>query len=363
MKNHKQVLILANDSVGLYLFRSELIKKLTQKNTVIASTPITGMKEELENCNCRVINTSIDRRGMNPLKDIRLFIFYLKLLHKEKPNMVLTYTIKPNIYGGLACRLLNIPYAVNITGLGTAFENRGMLRRIVIIMNKVGYKKAKIVFFENEENRQLFIKENIVEENRTYTLNGAGVNLEKYKVSEYPQGDVIKFLFMGRVMAEKGIDELFTAMRKLIKEGIRCELDILGSYEENYEDKIRMYEKEGWLHYYGYQKDVRPFIEKCHCFVLPSWHEGMANTNLESAAMGRPIITSNIHGCLEAVDNESSGYLVEKKNSMDLYKAMKKFIDLSYEEKKMMGLAGRQRMEQMFDKKMIVAETINKLKF
>lgn len=228
-------------------------------------------------------------------------------------------------------------------------------------MNKVACKNAKVVFFENEENRQIFIKERIVRESQTHRLNGAGVNLDKYQVTEYPKGEKIKFLFMGRVMAEKGIDELFEAMKKLIADGVNCELHVLGGYEEDYKVKIQECENEGWLHYHGYQKDVRPFIKECHCFVLPSWHEGMANTNLESAASGRPVITSNIPGCLEAVVEGKTGFLVERKNADDLYRVMKKFTELSYEEQKTMGLAGRKHMEETFDKKKVVAETIGSL--
>lgn len=275
--------------------------------------------------------------------------------------MVITYTIKPNVYGGCACRFMKILYAVNITGLGTAFENGGMLKIIVTVMNKVGCKKAKVVFFENEGNRQIFIQEKIVKENQTYRLNGAGVNLEKYQVAPYPGGEKIRFLFMGRIMAEKGIDELFDAMKHLVSDGVNCELHLLGFYEENYKAIIEKYEAEGWLHYYGYQKDVRPFIEASHCFVLPSWHEGMANTNLECAASGRPVITSNIHGCLEAVEDGVSGYLCEKQNADSLYQAMRKFIGLSCEERKAMGLAGRKRMEGIFDKRNVVEMTLSKL--
>lgn len=151
-------------------------------------------------------------------------------------------------------------------------------------------------------------------------------------------------------------------MQRLNKEGYKCMLDVVGGFEENYSEKIRKYEREGWLHYLGYQEDVRPFIEKCHCFVLPSWHEGMANTNLECSAMGRPIITSNIHGCLEAVENGVTGYLCEKQNPEDLYRIMKKICELSYEERKAMGLAGRKRMEDIFDKKKVVSDTIEVLK-
>ena len=354
-----KIMILANNDVGLYQFRIELIEELLKENEVIISLPYGDLVEPLKEMGCTFIDTPVDRRGINPVTDLSLFRNYRKFLKNEKPDLVITYTIKPNVYGGFACRLAKIPYAVNITGLGTAFENGGLLKKIVTVMNKVACKKAKVVFFENEGNRQIFIREKIVKEKQTHRLNGAGVNIEKYQVVDYPQGDKFKFLFMGRVMAEKGIDELFEAMRKIISEGISCELDVLGGYEENYKDKIEKYESEGWLHYHGYQKDVRPFIEACHCFVLPSWHEGMANTNLESAATGRPIITSNIHGCKEAVVDGKTGFLANRKDAEDLYKAMKKMTQLSYKERKDMGLAGREHMEEVFDKKKVVGETIS----
>lgn len=354
-----KIMILANNDVGLYQFRKELIEELRKENEVIISLPYGDLIEPLKEMGCKFIDTPVDRRGINPVTDLRLFRNYRKLLKNEKPALVITYTIKPNVYGGFACRLAKIPYAVNITGLGTAFENGGLLKKIVTVMNKVACKKAKVVFFENEGNRQIFIREKIVKEEQTHRLNGAGVNIEKYQVADYPKGNKFRFLFMGRVMAEKGIDELFEAMRKIISDGISCELDVLGGYEENYKDKIEKYESEGWLHYHGYQKDVRPFIEACHCFVLPSWHEGMANTNLESAATGRPIITSNIHGCKEAVVDGKTGFLANRKDAEDLYKVMKKMTQLSYAERQVMGLAGREYMEEVFDKKKVVAETIS----
>ena len=162
-------------------------------------------------------------------------------------------------------------------------------------------------------------------------------------------------------MREKGVEELFAAMRKLQQDGVPCSLDILGGFDEDYSKQIGDCESEGWLRYHGVQSDVRPFIANCHCFVLPSWHEGMANTNLECAASGRPVITSNIHGCLEAVEDGITGFLFEKKSADDLYLVMKKFAALSFDERKAMGLAGRNRMEAMFDKKQVVADTISHL--
>lgn len=353
-----KVLILANNDIGLYQFRKELIQELLKDNEVIISLPYGELVEPLKEMGCKFIDTPVDRRGINPVTDLKLFHKYRKLLKQEEPNLVITYTVKPNVYGGFAARIAGIPYAVNITGLGTAFQSHGTLRKVVTQMYKLGCKKAKVVFFENAENRQIFLEEHIVREQQTCLLNGAGVNLEHYQVTEYPAGDETKFLFIGRVMKEKGVDELFSAMRKLVAEGYSCSLDVVGMYEEDYKETIAQGEAEGWLHYHGYQKDVRPFIENCHCFVLPSWHEGMANTNLECAASARPVITSNIHGCMEAVEDGVTGFLCEKQNADDLFQVMKQFTEIPNEQCKAMGFAGRKRMEEMFEKSMIVKKTI-----
>ena len=356
-----KILIVANDDAGLYQFRRELICELLKKHDVYISLPYGKLVENLKEDGCKYIETRVDRRGINPVTDLFLFLKYLKIITKLKPDLVITYTIKPNIYAGLSSRLLKIPYAINITGLGTAFEKDSLLKKLVILMYKISCKDAKVVFFENEENKQIFIDESIIDESQAFRLNGAGVNLEKFKLLDYPKENKTIFLFMGRIMAEKGVNELFEATKRLVDDGTNCELDVLGYYEEDYENTIKKYENEGWLKYYGYQSDVRPFIEKCHCFVLPSWHEGMANTNLECAACGRPIITSNIHGCLEAVVQNESGYLVEKKNVISLYEAMKKFTLLSYEERLAMGIRSRKHMEMVFDKKNVVKETIREM--
>lgn len=356
-KNMK-ILILANNDVGLYKFRGELIQELLKRHKVIISLPYGELVEPLKKQGCQFINTPIDRRGKNPILDFKLFLTYRKILKEESPDFIITYTIKPNIYGGYLSGIFKIPYIVNVTGLGSVFERGGILKRIIIRMYKCALKNSRAVFFENEENRQIFISEEIVRENIAIRLMGAGVNTEKYVLTEYPQGKKIKFLYMGRVMAEKGVNELFEAMKRLIEEGIDCELDIIGEFEENYKEKVKRYELDGWLHYHGYQKDVRPYIEKCHCLVLPSWHEGMSNTNLEGASSGRPVITSRVAGCMESVINGKTGYIFEKKNVNDLYRVMRKFIFLSYEKKKEMGVEGRKYIEKVFDRKKVIEQTL-----
>lgn len=364
-----KILIICNNATGLYSFRGMLIKSLIEKgHSVSAIVPVVDgnneliAEEQLTKLNCSLIHVPIDRRGMNPLKDFKLFRRFKTVIKTEKPELVITYTIKPNIYGGLACRLLKVPYAVNITGLGTAFQNKGLLRTLVTFLYKHALQKAKVVFFENTENRDIMVSAGIIQDSKTYVLPGAGVDLDHFSYSDYPQdNDGTRLLFIGRIMQEKGVDELFEAMTRLRADGINCSLDVVGGFEDNYSAVIEKYSNEGWLHYHGFQSDVRPFIANCHCFVLPSWHEGMANTNLECAAMGRPVITSNIHGCLEAVEDGVSGFLCERKNADSLYRKLRKFLDSTFYEKQKMGIQGRKRMEEIFDKHKVVKLTEEQL--
>jgi galacturonosyltransferase len=353
---------LANRSGGLYNFRRELLESLAEKGELYAAIPNDNRIPELQQLGCRILETPIDRRGINPATDLKLLMRYIRLIRDIRPTKVITYTIKPNIYGGISCRLLRIPYAVNITGLGTTFQKEGWLKKFVILLYKTALKGAEAVFFENRGNLQIMCELGIVQQSRCHLLNGAGVNLEQYPFTAYPsENDTVKFLFIGRAMAEKGVNELFAAMQRLIAEGYRCQLDMLGYYEEDYRQTIEGFVQQGWLHYHGFQTDVKRFIESAHCFVLPSWHEGMANTNLECASMGRPLITSNIHGCKEAVIENVSGLLCEAKDADSLYAAMVRFLHLSPSERAAMGAAGREHMQAEFDKRKVVASTLEGL--
>lgn len=357
-----KILILANYDVGLYQFRKELIEELKKEHEVALSFPFGELTGALKETGCELIQTPVDRRGMNPKTDFKLFLQYLSIIRAARPDLVITYTVKPNIYGGLACRISHAPYAANVTGLGTSFQKKGALRILVKALYRAGLKKAAPVFFENSENCRIFTDEHVIQKKQAHVLNGAGVCIERYPFEEYPKnGERTRFLFMARVMREKGIDELLAAMQRLRAEGAPCCLDVLGICEEDYESLLRQKEKEGWLRYYGYQKDVRPFIARAHCFVLPSWHEGMANTNLECASSGRPVITSDIPGCREAVIDGVTGYLCKRRDEGSLHAAMKKFAGLGYEARRAMGVAGRKHMESEFDKKKVVAETIKAL--
>lgn len=356
-----KILILANNDEGLYKFRKDLlVTLLSEGHYVTASIPEGKWISSIEHLGIKIILTEMNRRGINPIEDMILFFKYLRIISSIRPDLTITYTIKPNIYGGMACRFLRAKYIENITGLGSAFQKENFIKKMVCFLYKTSCKNAKAVLFENEENKQIFINAHLIEKRQAYKLAGAGVNLDEYPYMEYPnKKETIRFLFIGRVMKEKGVDELFEAARKIKEEYPGILFDIVGPMEDEYNSVINRLVEEGVITYYGYQKNVRPFIKRCHCFVLPSWHEGMANTNLENASMGRPIITSKIHGCLEAVIDGETGYLCESKNSDSLYKVMKKFIFLPYEQKREMGIKGREHMKNTFDKHKVVAKTMD----
>lgn len=361
--SNKKVLILANNDIGLYKFRKTLIEELLrQGNEVTISLPYGDFIPELKKLGCKFIDTSLDRRGMNPVRDVSLYRQYCRILKETQPDLVISYTIKPNIYGGLACRMAKIPFAANITGLGSAIEGGGMLRKLVFTMYKAGLAKAKVVFFENEGNREVLVNAGVVKREKTQVLNGAGIDTDEYPLLPYSNEKPVHFLFVGRIMKEKGVDELFEAIMRLKAEyGDGVILDVVGMFEESYQKQIDQLQNDGVIVFHGYQQDVKPFYEMAHCVVLPSYHEGMSNVLLEAASCGRPIITSNIHGCMEAVEDRVSGYLCEVGDTDSLYSAMKGFILLPHEEKMHLGLVGRERMVRLFDKKEIVQETMERL--
>lgn len=357
-----KVLVLANNDVGLYKFRKELLQKLLCENEVYISLPYGNHVKPLQDMGCYFMETPVDRRGINPKTDFELLVHYRKLIRDLKPDLVITYTIKPNIYGGVASRWAKVPYAVNITGLGTAFQKDGVLKFLVTKMYRYACKKAKTVFFENVDNYKTLLNNRIVTENQAVVLPGAGVNLEEYPYVRYPDSSKgYHFLFIGRVMQEKGIEELFKTAKRICAERENVCFDIVGPYEDDYKKVIEELEKEKIISYHGYQEDVKPFIAASHCFVLPSWHEGMANTLLECASMGRPLITSDIHGCMEAVEEGKNGYLCPIKDSESLYHRITEFLKLEDSEKEKWGCRSRKRMEEIFDKKAVVEKTMSSL--
>ena len=358
-----KILVVTNHSYMFYRFRKELVEALMREHEVILSTPFVGHEDDLQAMGLRCINTEIDRRSINPLKDMKLLRTYQKMLDEIQPDLVITYSIKPNIYMGNACKKAGIPYCTNVQGLGTAFE-KPLLSSVVSVMYRSALKKARTVFFENDENAQFFLKRNIISNVHARVLPGAGINLDEYPYVPMQDDGVCSFLFVGRIMKEKGVDEFFAAAKTLKAEfGERVSFDVVGFYEDAYKETVEKLVDDGIVNFHGFQSNVHPFYEKTDCVVLPSYHEGMSNVLLEGAASGRPLITSDIPGCREAVEDGVSGYLCKPQDVDGLCAAMQKCVYSSHEERENMGKIGRTRMEKHFSKEAIVAATIQALGF
>lgn len=350
----KRILILANNAGGLYDFRNELLLRLLKEFEVHVSLPDEEDVPELEEEGCIVHHTFLERRGMNPIKDVKLMSRYFGLMSKVKPDVVLTYTIKPNIYGSLCSRIRKIPYIVNITGLGSAFENDGLLRKLVVSLYKIALKKADCIFFQNRRNMRLF-QEFGIWGKQMRLVPGSGVNLERHSFEEYPKEDEpVRLVFIGRVMKEKGIDELLYTAEKIKEEFPHAVFQIIGSYEEDYRERIEDLQEKGILEFIGYQKIIHPFYEKAQAAVVPSYHEGMSNVILEAAATGRPVLASDIPGCREGFDEGITGIGFTSRDKEKLYEAVRRFLRLSYEERKEMGRNARKKMEKEFDRRIVV---------
>ena len=350
-----KILILANKDITLLFFRQELIQKLFENgHSVYVSFPESEKIDIFKKMGCMFIHTDVDRHGTNPVEDSKLFFKYLKILKEIKPDFVFTYTIKPNIYGGIACRIRKIKCIANITGLGSSSQNTGLVNKIVLFLYKISFKKMYRIFCQNEENMQYLINNKISKE-KIKLIPGSGVNLDKYKLLKYPGDKTIEFLFIGRVMKTKGIEEYFDTAKYIKKKYPNTVFHVLGFCEEDYQDVLNNLTDEGIIIYHGLQDSTVPFLEKAHCTIHPTYYpEGMSNVLLESCASGRPIITTNRAGCKEIIEDGINGYLVKEKDSKDLIKKVEKFIRLSNNEKKQMGLNGRKKVEKEFDRNIVV---------
>lgn len=349
-----RIAVLANADIGLYKFRKELMECLCKKYEVYIILPNGEFIKPLQDLGCKFINFEFNRRGINPFADLKQLFRYIKVLKSVKPDVVLTYTIKPNVYGGMACQWLKVPYIANVTGLGTTIENGGLLSFISTSLYRIGLKKANCVFFQNERNKFFFENKKVVK-GKTRLIPGSGVNLDNHNYESYPKDNYeIRFLFVGRIMKDKGIEELLSAAKEVKKELKDILVDVVGFCDENYDTELKEAENEGLIKFYGQQKDVHSFYKKCHCVILPSYHEGMANVMLEGSATGRPVITTNIPGCMETFDEGVTGFGCEPKNTNSLIKAMKKFLALSLSDMEKMGKRARVKMEKQFDRNIVI---------
>jgi glycosyltransferase involved in cell wall biosynthesis len=357
---NKKVLFLVNSDIILYNFKRELVEQLLLNGAeVIMVSPYGKKFDYFIEKGCQFIDLPINRHGKSALEDYHLYKMYKDIMKRVKPDVVLTATIKPNIYGGMVAKQLGIPYIANITGLGSAIHNPGLMKKFTLSLYKYALKKAHAVFFENKENRDVFRMAKIALGHH-HLVSGAGVNIDDFSFTAYPEQQLpIKFLFLGRLMRDKGINELSEAAKRIKDENYEVEFHVAGFCDDaKIKETFDSYVEQGYIIYHGNVCDVKSLIQNSHVIVLPSYHEGLANVLLEASSMGRPILASNISGCKEAFDEGITGLGFTSKSIDSLVEAFKTFIEIPYEQKREMGVLARRKMEQEFDRSLVVNEYI-----
>ncbi len=354
-----KILFLVNHDVVIYNFRLELVEKLlSEGHQVVISSPYGERIEDLKSLGCEYREIILSRHGMNPVKEMALISTYKKLLKEVKPDIVFAYTIKPNIYGAIACKAMKIPCVANITGLGTAVENGGLVQKITILLYKYAFAQIKKVYFQNRENMQFFIDHKIAL-GKHDLLPGSGVNLKRFVPLQYSSGEKVEFAFISRIMKEKGVDQYLEAAEYIKAKYPNTVFHVCGFCEQAYEERLNDLNGRGVIVYHGMVRDVKSILKFTHCTIHPTYYpEGLSNVLLESSACARPIITTNRSGCREVIDDGINGFIVKQQNSQDLIEKIEKFLSLSWEERENMGLAGRAKVEREFDRNIVVEKYV-----
>ena len=354
---NNRVLILANNEETIFHFRLELIEALNKgQYEVTVSAPVGKYKEAIESRGAEELDITMEQHGTNPIKDLCLIARYLRLITKIKPGVVLTYTIKPNIYGGFACSLLKVPCIGTVTGLGKAFEKEGILKRITFVLYRLGIKNDRVVFFQNPAQRDYFYGKK--SRNKMRLVPGSGVNLSVHKYEPYPHNEETRFIFIGDVVKDKGLFELMDSFERL-RSLCPISLQVVGAQFEEY--PIEQWEHIPDVSFLGRRSDIHELISQADTLVLPSYHEGLANVILEASGCGRPVIATDIPGCREAIEDGVTGFLVAPKDADALFAAMQSFVNMPTADREAMGVKACEKVKKEFDRNIVVDAYVNEI--
>jgi len=331
-----RILVLSSHTKSLFWFRLDMMKSFIKRGhqvIAVGSENKSEWKDKFKEHNIKYLSFNVDRNGINPLNDLKSLVELYKIIKKEKPDKIFAYQAKTVIYGSIAARMNGVKSVYSlIAGLGSIFRGEGLKNKIVKTVMKMEYSLAskfnQKLFFQNNDDRSEFIDQGIVNKSKTVIINGSGVNTDEFKPKPLPEK--ASFLFIGRLIKDKGIMEFLDAAKKVKKIYPETRFLLVGPYDSNPSalkpEDLKPYILNDIVEYFGYQEDVRPFIEKSSVFVLPSYHEGTPKTVLEAMAMGRAIITTDAPGCKETVEDGLNGFLVKKKDVDDLASKMKKLV-------------------------------------
>ncbi len=371
-ENKLLIALLTNNDDDIYCFRKELIEALLKEGYEMLISCPNGPKFELmKDISFKYDDPIIDRRGTNIIADLKLFFHYLKLFKKEKPNVVLTYTAKPNVYASMAARVLGIPYINNVTGIGSVVNMKGIKKSFILWLFKIAYRGAVCVMFQNSTNMKLAIESGMIKGDYKL-IPGSGVDLNRYPLQDYPEGgngkigDKIVFNYIGRILHDKGVDDYIAAAKIIKKEYPNTEFNMIGFIEpteSHYEEELRLLSEQGIINYRGSQKDVKPWISRAHAIIHPSMYgEGMSNVLLENASSGRFLITTDNPGCQETVIDGESGYIYHGGDINMLVESIKNFLKLDNKMRKIMGIRGRKHIENNFSREIVIKAYESKIK-
>lgn len=361
LKHNLKIIIALNTAWNLINFRSGLIRALVFHGyDVIAVAPEDAYSQQLGALGCRFVPIPMDNKGTHPGRDLLLLWRFVRLIRKERPDVLLGYTIKPNIYGSLAAYISGVPVINNVTGLGTVFIKGGWLNWFVRALYRVALARSRKVFFQNEDDRHFFITDGLVDGAFTDRLPGSGVDLKKFQPAPLPGRHQIRFLLIARMLWDKGVGEYVEAARLVKKRGLNAEVCLLGFLDVQNPAAISKSQMDKWVaegvvRYLGVSDNVREEIAQADCIVLPSFYrEGTPRTLLEAAAMARPLITTDSVGCRDVVDDGVNGFICRPKDALDLADKMARMIAMPHAEREAMGRQGREKVEREFDEKIVI---------
>ena len=365
----KKIAIIANTTWNIYNFRQNIIRKLiSEGHEVMVMAPVDTFITYTESIRevTHIPIRHLDRDSVNPFQDLRLCLELLRLYRRHKPDLILHYTVKPNIYGGLAAKLLGIPSVAVVTGLGYSLIHEGWINVITRMLYKLSLPLHRKVIFENTDDKTLFEKAGLVTEGKSISIKGCGVDTQWFS----PNGDgrtagTMTFTFIGRLLYDKGVREFIEAAHIVRKQNANVQFWLVGGIDKENPSSVRNEDLVKWIrdpgiHYLGATDNIRKYIEKSDCIVLPSYREGMPRVIMEAMAMERPVITTDTAGCRETVDENINGYLVPVNDATALANAMDRFVHLDDNMRKEMGKAGRVKVLREFDDR-IIADQLYKV--
>lgn len=355
------IVMTVNAAWNIWNFRRPLVAALLADGhqlTVLA--PPDDSVSDLEGLGCRVVPLEMRVKGLNPVEDFELLRRFKRVFRAERPDVVLSYTIKNNIFGAMAARAVGVPFVPNVTGLGTAFLSGGLMQMVAEGLYRRAFRALPVVFFQNEDDRDLFVNRRLVGSAQARLLPGSGIDLSRFATAEMPPPDAaLVFLMIARLLRDKGVIEFVEAARRVKAKRPEVRFQLLGAVGSENRTAIDAATAQGWVdegivEYVGTTPDVRPQIAAASCVVLPSYREGAPRTLIEAAAMARPLIATDVPGCRAVVDRDVSGLFCEVRSADSLAAAMRRFLDLPYDARVAMGKAGRAKMEREFDEAIVV---------